>query len=424
MSKVKNVKSILATATLRQSTLTSVSTAINGGLGAVFYFLLAMVLGATDYGFFTLFTTSVATLIGVVDLGCDQALVRFVPKYRHEPLVQNQIIKLILSIKIFSGIIVFLVLTLFANLISDKVFLKPEFASVLPIVGLGVISQLLFSFVTTLSQAKEKFVLWGGLFIGTNALRLLVLLVLSQGSVVTALPMIVLYISTPFVGFVLGGLFLDKGFLRSKQIFSQITKIFGFNLWVVAFVAVSTVSSRVDVFLTGRLLPEASLGVYGLALQISSVLPQLTSALGAVTAPKFASFTRGKQNEVYTGKASLLAAFLGIVGGVILVPLAIYLFQTSGAEYAKGFVPFIVLLSAMIIFIITSPVRDSIIYYFGKPQFFFWMGLGHLAVVYFLSTLLIPSYEILGSSLVVLLGQVFIVVTSLSYYWYLNRSNV
>ena len=71
-----SVKEILLTRTFRHSSITVVSTAINGVLGALFYFLLARFLGSSEFGAFTILTTSIALLTGIIDLGSDQGIVK------------------------------------------------------------------------------------------------------------------------------------------------------------------------------------------------------------------------------------------------------------------------------------------------------------------------------------------------------------
>ncbi len=412
---------IVRTATFRQSTITSLSTLVNGALGAAFYFLLARFLGSHDFGIFTLVITSIALVSGVVDFGSDQGIVRFVPKYKNDTSLQAKFINLALKIKILSSLMVVVLLFVLSQQISAYVFKRPELAFIIPLIGLGVLTQLLFSFSTSLSQALERFFLWGGLFIGTNLLRLLLLLALFGLGVLNSFSSIVLYIALPFIGFVFSFAFLNKDFLLVRGGTSQLKELLSFNKWVFAFVVVAAIGSRLDIYFTTRFISITAVGVYGLALQIVSILPQLTGAISAVTSPKFASFANHKANRAYTLKATTLTVLVAVSASLALIPLSKIVVVFSGSAFEGAFFPFLILLSAMAIFLASAPIRDSILYYFGKPQFFFWTGLIHTALVIASSFWLIPRLNIVGSSLVVLIGQIFILIISVGYWLILGK---
>ncbi len=416
-----DVKNIFLTATFRHSSITIVSTAINGILGAVFYFLLARFLGTSEFGVFTILTTSIALLTGIIDLGSDQGIVRFVPKYKDNPEIQNRLIKLSMAIKFVSGVTVFFLIFIFSGKISSLVFGKPELNSIVVLIGLGVLTQILFSFSTSLSQALEKYVLWGGLFIGTNLIRLLAILFLFRFQSLNAYSAGVLYLILPLLGFFFSFIFLDKKFLLSKGTLSHLPELFSFNKWVTAFVVVATIGSRLEVYFTARYLSLSALGVYGLTLQVAQILPQLTGAIGAVTSPKFASLNTNEKNLTYTMKSVLLTSIIAIISSVALLILGQFVFKFAGQDFNGAFAPFVILLISMAIFLSTSPIRDSILYYSSKPQFFFYIGLAHMVLISLLSMIFIPRLEILGTSFVVLIGQIFIALSSIWYFFKISK---
>jgi len=417
-----SVKEILLTRTFRHSSITVVSTAINGVLGALFYFLLARFLGSSEFGAFTILTTSIALLTGIIDLGSDQGIVRFIPKYKDNPDIQNKMIKLSLAIKFISGIVVFFLIFLFSGGISTLVLGKPDLSPIVVLIGLGVLTQILFSFSTSLSQALEKYFLWGGLFIGTNLIRLAMILLLFRFQSLNAFSAGILYLILPLLGFFLSFIFLDKKFVFSKGTLAYLPELFSFNKWVTAFVIVATIGSRLEIYFTARYLSLSALGVYGLAVQVSQILPQLTGAIGAVTSPKFASLNTKEKNLIYTMKSVILTSVLAIISSIVLVILGQFVFKFAGQDFAGAFTPFIILLVSMAIFFSTSPIRDSIIYYSSKPKFFFYVGVLHAVLVSILSIILIPKYSILGTSLVVLFGQIFLALASTWYFFRLSKN--
>lgn len=415
------IKKILSTVTFRQSLVTTISTFANGALGAVFYFLLARFLGSHDYGAFSVAVTLMVMIAGIVDLGTDQGLIKFVPKYKLDPIARNSVVRLTLKIKLIAGIITALVLISQSSFISQNILHKPELSILIPLVALGIIFQNLFSFSTSLSQSLERFFLWGGLYISTNIFRLALIVLVFWSGNLNGYSSTLIYILMPLLGFVLSLAFFDKKFLFTQNENRFLPELFGFNKWTTAFIIVSAMSSRLDIFFTTRYLSLSSVGIYGLALQLTTILPQLTNAIGAVTTPKFSSFSTHSQNVKYVLKVVGLNSAITLFSSLVLVPLGWFVLHTAGQDFSIGFIPFIILLSSVALFAIDSPVRDSLLYYFGKPQFFFWQGIGHALVITIFSWLLIPRFNILGSAVTVLIGQVFIESTAIIYFFTQKR---
>ncbi|MBI2600214.1 oligosaccharide flippase family protein, partial [Candidatus Daviesbacteria bacterium] len=59
------LKEIFSTATWKQSQITVIGTIINGVLGALFYILLARILGPAEFG---ILTVSLTTLVLIADM--------------------------------------------------------------------------------------------------------------------------------------------------------------------------------------------------------------------------------------------------------------------------------------------------------------------------------------------------------------------
>lgn len=419
--KYQKLEKIWGTATFKQTTLTSFSTLINSGLGALFYFFVAYSLGSQSFGIFTLLTSLIAMFSGIIDLGTDQGLIRFLPRFRQEKYVQEAIMKLSLKIKLISGFTAFFLLLVFGQRVGLGIFKNPDFLPYIPLVGFGVITQLLFSYSTSVSQALERFFLWSGLFIGTNLFRLLTVLIIYQSGLLTSYLTSLIYIILPLLGFVFSFAFLNNNLTSIKGEGKYLGKLLTFNKWILSFTIVSTIGSRLEIFFTTRYLGFTFVGIYGLVQQLTSLLPQLTSAIGAVTSPKYASFDKGFKNEKYTFKALMLTGAVGLLSLAVMLPVGYIILRLVGSDYIRGFVPFIVLLLAMVIFLITSPIRDSIIYFFEKPAFFFWLGLVHLVAITLLSIYIIPKFNLIGTSVVVLFGQLLIATSSVFYFTYLNH---
>ena len=188
---------------------------------------------------------------------------------------------------------------------------------------------------------------------------------------------------------------------------------------VAIFSIIAAFSARLDTFLNAALLSTREVGIYGAANQLVQIMPQLVSALGLVSAPKFASFQSNSQMLTYFKKFQLLCFGLCLLG-LLTIPLSIYLIPVFfGPAYSSAIIPFVILFLGQLIFLFSIPVHHSIIFYFGRPDIFIWVSLGHLALIGGLGYYLISSFGITGAAVTVLIGMVFNLLSPLG--WLLVR---
>jgi O-antigen/teichoic acid export membrane protein len=388
---------------------------LNGTLGAIFYFTLAKLLSTSEYGVFITATTLMTMLSSLADFGSNQTMIKFFPKDNFK------FPKLALKLKVLSGGVISLIFLFYSSLIAKYFFLKPELAVSFKFVGIGTLCLMLFSFSYSLAQAQEKYTRWGLLFVGTNAVRLLGVVALYFMGILTAFSTIILFILLPALGFIFG-LWGNEKILQTKDENSKIKEFLGFNKWVTGFVVLSTLASKVDTLMMGRFLDLSSVAVYGLATQMVLVFQQLSLAIGAVTSPKLAGLKTVKQNNSYVSRVLKVNTVIFVGVTLFLVPLATIFTSYLGKHYSQSMLPFFILIISSGMFFILSPIRDSILYFLSKPNFFVYMGAIILIINILFSWWLIPAFGILGAALVSLLGQLILSMSSILYYAKKNNS--
>jgi O-antigen/teichoic acid export membrane protein len=214
------------------------------------------------------------------------------------------------------------------------------------------------------------------------------------------------YIMMPFVGFFVGTLITPRGFIYVKKENSVNREFFNFNIWVALFSAITALSSRLDIFISASLLTTTQLGLYGAANQLTQVIPQLVSALGTVVAPKMSSMGNVRELFSYFKKTQIFVLGLAI-GGFMLLPILLFFIPIIyGASYSEMIGPFCILFSAMMIFLISVPIHNSIIYYFSYPKLFVWLSLLNLGVMVLVGSRMIYFYGPAGASLSVLIVNI------------------
>src|SRR3989344_4688058 len=105
------LKSILKTATFRQSSITFTGTVLNGFLGALFYIILARYLGPSDFGLITIALTTLVLIADIADIGTNTGLIRFVSSnLANDKNKAYRFLKLSLEIKLITWIISFFII--------------------------------------------------------------------------------------------------------------------------------------------------------------------------------------------------------------------------------------------------------------------------------------------------------------------------
>lgn len=411
------LKSILRTATFKQSQITVVGTIINGFLGAVFYILLARFLGPSDFGLITVSIATLTMIADIVDFGTNTGLVRHIPaNINLDSGKAIKFLKLALVFKLIIWILVLIIGFFLAPFTAKEIFNKVELINPLRLVMIGVGGALLFSFTTSALQAFQKYFVWSFINIATNALRLILILFLFFNMSINLYSGLISYIIMPFFGFLVALLFLPlKRIIVVKNMTDVAKQFFNYNFWVGIFTIIAAVSARLDTFLSARLLSAFEIGLYGAASQLVSLVPQIISGLGVVAAPKFASFQNNKQMITYFKKLQLFVLGLAFLG-VLTIPILVYLIPILfGKEYSQAIIPFIILFLAMLVFLISLPIHTSIIYYFGKPNVFVWVSIGHLLIIGVFGYFLISTFGIVGASVTVLVGMIFNLIAPLGW---------
>ncbi|OGM13220.1 hypothetical protein A3D84_05185 [Candidatus Woesebacteria bacterium RIFCSPHIGHO2_02_FULL_42_20] len=402
-----SILSSLKSATFHQSAITFLGTAINGILGAVFYILVARFLGPASFGLLMVTITLLTLISDIGDLGTDTGLVNFVGRnIKKKPFKAYRFLKLGLKIKLMVWLIVLGVGFVFSDQIALLLFKKVELTNPLRLAFFGVGGFLFFSFITHALQGMQKFWAWSGIQIGTNAVRVVIIIILLVFGIFNLTSTLTVYIATPFLGFLVGMSILPKKFLRVDKEMSVGAEFFHYNKWVAAFTLVAAVSSRLDTFISARLLSAFEVGLYSAASQLTVIIPQIVVAMGTVISPKMASMGNKEVFVKYLKKTQIMilgVAFLGIVTIPIVAFLVPYVF---GSEYLGSIPIFVILFLGELIFLISVPVHSAVFYYFSYPRLFFWLSLVHLTITVVGGLYLISLYGVLGAAYIVVIGNI------------------
>ncbi len=403
----EKIFNIVRTATFYQTGFVTAATITNGFLGLVFYWLLARFFDPATLGFYVVFATAAGLVSDVFTIGTDTGVVNFVGKYiKSDKEKAFRFLKIALETKVIVSILVLVIGWFLVPVVAVNFLGKPELTSALRFALVGATAWLFFGFSSSGLQSLQKFFEWGALNIFSNLGRLILVYLLFLIGILNINSTIIVYIAFPFVAFLFSFLLLPNFLLVKNE--SQVAReFFHYNKWVAIFTMIAAVSSRLDVFLVTRLLPLASVGIYSVALTLSSVVPQIVGAVGTVVAPKLAGLDTKEKAIGYLKKLQLFVgglSGLGVIVGVLVGYVFIRRFYAS--VYFGSFLPFVILLVAQAIFLFSIPVHLAVIYYFSYPKLFVLVSLVNITIVGGLGWVLIPSFGYVGAALAVLVGNV------------------
>lgn len=395
----KKINEIISTRTFKDSVVSTFGIFANGLLGVVYYILMARFLGPAEYGAFSVSVAAIALVASIANIGIDTGILRF----RGE----SRFLKLGLKLKLISSAVVILLGWYLVPVIAKVMFAKPELVLPLRISLLGVATALLFSFVSGAFQALERFWTWTFVNILSNTLRLISALGLIFIGGLGVVAGLYGYIGAPLIGFGVG-FFLLPRFWKVKDENKVLGEFLNFNKWIALFTLVMAVASRMDTFLTTRLLTLSQVGIYSVAVSLTGIIPRIVFALGSVVAPKLSRFRDKAGVIAYLKKLQLFVLGLAAVGiplGIIIGKVLIN--KVYGVDYLSSFGPLVILVFSQAIFLISIPVHTSINYYFFRPSVFVWVSLGYLILVSSVGYILIGRFGYIGAAFTMLLGNIF-----------------
>ncbi len=409
------LKQVTSSSTFQQSAITSISTFLSAGFGAIYYLILAKIIGVREYGLFSLGLSILLAGSSLADLGMGPSIVRFVSGHKQENTYAPYA-NVALRTKLVTSTVAILIFTIFASFIANNILHQPEVADLLPWVGFSIASFVLFSFSASMFQGLQEFWWWGGIQVGANIFRLIIMGLFIILGILSAKVALILFGAALLSAFIVSFFKLDKKILTTRPDTSHALKFWEFNKWTAIFTISASIVGRLDTILAARYVSISQVGIYSLALTMTSFLPQLSGALGAVTGPKFAGFSNSKEAKQYLRKALFFSSSIALVCCILMIPAAAFVIWFTGKDYSDAFIPFLILLLAVGLFTATNPVRDIILYGYKKPKFFFFSSLIQAVVVCLIGATIIPRIGIVGASISMLISQLVLIVLSIFYY--------
>jgi len=365
-------------------------------LGYVKVMYFSHVVGASVMGAYFLFIAYYSIISVVSDGGFGKAAVKRISEGEEQNAYFSAYVFLRIVFIMSAVLVLFLLKNFFHNLNESGLFiLLPIFliaALIQGTVGMGVAGQGKMGIYATCGSIGNV----STVFLQVIAINL------GYGAFGLALGAI--------GGVLIGGI-LEFFFLGLRLVhfsFHHLKNLFGIAFWLFLSSGGILIFSYTDTILIGYFMDNASVGIYKIVFQLSTVAAFITGVLGSVLWPRINKWW--KENEKELIEKSLSQAFsyslaLAIpicVGGILLGDKILqYLY---GHEFVTGYAAFVVLLGVQIINVFQSffiLYLDAL--YFLKQSFKITALAALLNVI--LNIVLIPRFGIVGGAFSILLSM-------------------
>jgi O-antigen/teichoic acid export membrane protein len=392
---------IRGNAVLRNSGVLFAGNVAAGVFYLVCSLLISRQLGPEDFGRVAVFLAFAATVLGITDLGLGTTAIRLIASYLdsdHRRAVSTM--RVVVALEVMTGVVVLLV---------GWVLVGPLAAAfgghdLEPVVRLAVLASALGSasaFLGPVLVAHGRFVGNAMLTLVPAVARLIGLGVLASLDEVTLTSVLVLYTALTGALLVVGPLCAPRTYLtrEARELDGQsFREIFSFSKWIFLTLIAAAIAGRLDYFLLARLEGPRTVGLYAAAVQLTSVLPLLVSAIGTVLLPHVSRMTSRQELERYMSRAlrggmglALLVAPAALLGP----PLISVLF---GDRFVGAGGPFRVMVLTAMVMLVVAPI-NMVLLALHKPNWLTAVSYAQLALTVGLHAVFIPQFGAVGAAL-------------------------
>ena len=394
---------------LRSSTLENTlwlggASIVTGLAGAATSAILARSLGVEEFGVLSLVLTLMVLLSDLSDLGMSNSLIRFGAQSVGEGDIGRLriVLSTYLRAKVYLGCLVLLAAAVFVRPVVSAVFghvddrVIPFFWMSLPAVALssvaGVFAPLFQSFkkfrlqaILSVIRALAKIgILLGlvGIHFGLSIPIVLVIEMISLGMYILGA-----YSFAPVRGFSLK--------LRDEHLARE---MFAFNKWISLYQIIALLGGRLDVLLLGGLSNALSLGLYGAASKVATLVVTFSNSYLTVLLPEISAggSTEGLRKKQQT--ATVIVVFLagGILAlGALADPVIRVLFGATFADAA----PVLRIMSIGLICTVLGYPFNAVLFALNRSVVFPVLSAVSVVVLTVVNYLLIPRFGAEGAAI-------------------------
>lgn len=401
-----------------------------GKLISYIYTILIARIGSEVFGLYSLGISITSFLIVISLFGLNSGIVRYISYYRtkgDEPRIRG-IIRSSLKIAIPLSIFFFLILFIFSNIISNKIFHNSDLTFVLKFLAVTipiiVITEIFLSIFTAFKKIEYKVYI---VEVFEKLIRIIAAFILIYIGF-TLKAAIFSYVISITISLILSAYFLHKvfHFFRNNIKTIEIKKELLFYSFPLLFSGVLiSVVKWIDTIMIGFFRSVSEVGIYNVALSTSYLMVIIPTAIMSLFLPIITeNYSKKKYKEIKDISKNVIRWIftLNIIAFTLILTFSKEILRLMfGQEYTLGNSSLIILLIGYLIFSFAH-VHSNYLIMIKKTKLILLINLAMVLLNISLNLYLIPLYGIIGGAIATSLSL--IVSYILSFYFSYKFSKI
>lgn len=378
-------------------------------------------LGPSGLGLYTLIFTIYMFGTQFASFGIETALTKYVAEYKDDSLKINKYISSGVLGSLISGLMIGILLYMFSNFISTKIFSSLEMISLLKVTAFCFPFIAMQKAVQGVLNGFRNMKSFAYLNIVQNILivTLSVFLVLSLKMGVEG-AIIGLVIPTTVVG-ILSLIYVKNNLVFYPEMLKEILKdLSWFGFYVVLANSIGVINTQIDSLMIGHFMEETDVGYYAIAAIFMQGITLIPNAVQRITTPAIATYY-GK-NDYYSIEKLIKNTMLKVFAATLFISICLAIFGkviiiTLFRDFLPAYIPMLILLIGYSIYSALISVGGALSSV-GKVKMIFKISIFCTLINALLNIILIPQYGLIGASIAT---SISLILTSLIHMYCIRR---
>lgn len=286
-------------------------------IGLITTWILVRHLTPDEYGIFSILDMIAGVSAGLITTGFNWSMVKSVASNKEDPATAWYIAGAVLKVEIIYGLVIALGLFFGADLISRRLFHKPELLFYIRLCSIGVLGNILFTYRNAVFQAFMKFRLRAFFTIGHSFCYLCIILLFLLRDQFNIRIISIVYVSLPLTISLIAIVSLRDGFQKARKgrlidFLSSMGSNYG---WLLSYTLCLWFVGQFHIMILSRYFPMQEVGLYGFAYKIYGLSLMIMYSIKTVLLPTFSgikekSALRRSFSKTFKVTAAISVCFL------------------------------------------------------------------------------------------------------------------
>jgi O-antigen/teichoic acid export membrane protein len=389
----------------RHLTLVFTGNIVAAFLGFLTVLLISRELPVNSFGLFNIAISVMLIASRLASLGMDTGMIRFASSYlvSERSDEAHQVLSLTLLVRVVVSFVVAAIIFSASQVVSEYFFHYSNLVPLMKLAAFGIVTLSLVNYLRSALYAYQ----W---FKRSAILQLLV----DFGKICSAVmcvyflrlddvTSVMIFAFAPLLGIVVGR--------WSKDLFKR---LFSYSKWLFVSNVSEITLPYVGIFMLAKMLDSESVGIYGLALNLTYIFPIIIYSLQSVLLPEVSRFTEVDQFEKYIKGSLKISFYIGIIIIPVLFLSHKIILLFFGVRYLDSVPIFNWLLLGYVVHIIKSTIRMAL-YSMNRPHVLAAVDMLKLIIITLGCYVFIPYFGILAPAIILLIVNVTVLSFLASY---------